>query len=173
MLAVYLLWLKQTFYLDDFFMKLGIKKIHENEWQVHIGCAKVKLDRFSIELLNITLDHLAALESGQSHSILTSYVLLAEKMLKLDTTGVQTLVHEVNNQDLLKLLQVANNQPLTDYVVANVGGILSKQLRADLSKAAMPGVEDAKEAIQRVIETMFQLEADGRIEFETDNQRYI
>jgi len=154
-------------------MKLGIKKIHENEWQVHIGCAMVRLDRFSIELLNITLDHLHALESGQSHSVLKSYVKLAEKMLKLDATGMQTLVHDVDNQDVLKLLLVAQNEELTELVVSNIGGIMAKQLTTDLKTAPMPTLDDAKEAIRRVIEKMFALEADGRIEFNDENQRYI
>ena len=55
-------------------MKIGLKKLHENEWLVHIGCAAVKMDQFSVSLLNITLEHLLALEQGESHSTLKSYI---------------------------------------------------------------------------------------------------
>lgn len=154
-------------------MKLGIKKVHENEWQVHMGYVAVKMDRFSLELLVITLDHLKALESGERHSVLISYVKLAEKMLLLNAAGLQILIRQIDNQDLLRLLQVAKNDQLTDSVLSNLGGLLSKQLAADLTTAAIPDKEDVKASIRRVVEKMFFLEADGQIEFGEESQQYI
>lgn len=154
-------------------MKLGIKKIHENEWQVHVGCTMVRLDRFSLELLNITLEHLEALESGQSHSILKSYTHLAEKVLQLSPANLQVLLRMVANEDILRLMQTAQNERLTEIILSNTGGILSKQLQADIDKSVMPSAEEVMASVRRVIEKMYQLENEGTIEFIKDDQRYI
>lgn len=154
-------------------MKLGIKKNHENEWLVQIGFATIKLDRFSIELLDITLEHLIALEHGETHSILQSYISLGLKIKDLDASGIQLLVLESDNQDLLKLMQVANDQDLNDVIIKNAGGILARQLKSDYEKSAKPDSEVAKVAIKRIVETLFNLEGEGKIEFFDENKRYI
>lgn len=154
-------------------MKLGIKKLHENEWQVHIGCAQVRLDRFSLELLNIALEHLQALESGQVHSVLKSYVRLAERLLLLSPGDLQTLLRSVANEDVLRLLLISENEALTQKVLENTGGIMAKQLQGDLEKTPKPAHEDAKAAIRRVIEKMFEFDADGVIQVQTGEERYI
>lgn len=154
-------------------MKLGIKKIHENEWVVTTGCASIRLDRFSVELLNITLEHLVALEHGQSHSVLDSYVRLGRKIKELDQAGIQLLVRTVDNQDLLKFILVAHDEALALLVMQNVGGILAKQLQTDIEKSLIPDVEEAKAAIKRIVETMFELESQGKIEFFDETTQYI
>jgi len=154
-------------------MKVGIKKIHENEWMVHIGMATIKMDLFSVQLLNISLEHSTALQKGQAHSVLTSYIKLGAKIKELDVAGVQRLIRDVDNQDLLKLLMISNDHVLTDLVLKNMGGILAKQLEADLLESLMPDVEDAKLAIKRIVEKMFALEAEGQIEFFNETTEYI
>lgn len=154
-------------------MKLGIKKNHENEWLVHIGFATIKLDRFSVELLNITLEHLIALEHGETHSILQSYIAMGLKIKDLGAAGIQMLVLESDNQDLLRLMQVAKDQDLHDVIIKNAGGILARQLKSDFEKSAMPDDEVAKESIKRIVETLFRLETQGKIEFYDENKRYI
>lgn len=154
-------------------MKLGIKKNHENEWLVHIGFATVKLDRFSVELLNITLEHLIALDHGETHSILHSYIAMGLKIKELDAAGIQLLVLESDNQDLLKLMQVAEDKDLNDAIIKNAGGILARQLKSDFEKSAKPDEDVAKEAIKRIVETLFTLETQGKIEFYDENKRYI
>jgi len=154
-------------------MKLGIKKVHENEWLIHIGYASIKMDRFSVELLNITLEHLIALEHDQSHSILNSYIQLGRKIKELAPAGVQMLVRAIDNQDLLKLVQVADDAILTEMIIENVGSILAKQLNSDLEKSIMPTEADAKVAIKRVVEKLFELESQGKIEFMDEMTHYI
>lgn len=154
-------------------MKLGIKKNHENEWLVHIGFATVKLDRFSVELLNITLEHLIALDHGETHSILQSYIAMGLKIKELDAAGIQLLVLESDNQDLLRLMQVAEDKELNDAIIKNAGGILARQLKSDFEKSAKPDTDVAKEAIKRIVETLFTLETQGKIEFYDENKRYI
>lgn len=154
-------------------MKLGIKKLNENEWQVHIGNAMIRMDRFSLELLNITLEHLQALESGQVHSVFKSYVHLSERLMLLSATDMQTLLRSVANEDVLAILLVANNQSLNEKVLANTGGILAKQLQADIEKTSMPSQEAAKEAIRRVIEKMYEFDGNGLIQLQAAEERYI
>ncbi|MBD3821475.1 MAG: hypothetical protein IE914_04350 [Thiotrichales bacterium] len=154
-------------------MKLGIKKLHENEWQVHIGNAMIRMDRFSLELLNIALEHLQALESGQVHSVLKSYVHLADHLMMLSPSDLQTLLRAIANEDVLILLLTANNPDLNEKVLSNTGGILAKQLQADLERTPMPNHDVAKAAIRRVIEKMYEFDGDGIIQVQTGEERYI
>ncbi|WP_373017572.1 FliG C-terminal domain-containing protein [Thiomicrorhabdus sp.] len=154
-------------------MKVGIKKLHENEWQVHMGCASVKMDRFSVALLHITLEHLMALEHGESHSTLKSYVKLGLKLDDLDDLGLQKVLSEVDSKAVLDLLILANQSDFTERVLSNMGGILSRQLQADLASVEMPLEQQAKESIKHLVEKMFDLEASGKIEFIKEDTQYI
>lgn len=154
-------------------MKVGIKKVHENEWLVHVGYLSIKLDRFSVEILNISLEGVLALQSGQCHSELTSYVCLASKMKTLDDAGIQLLLREVDNQDMFKFMMVANNEEVTVKLFKNMGSILARQLQQDMKKAPMPELDEAKKAIRRIVEIMFTLEASGKIQFVSEETQYI
>lgn len=154
-------------------MEVGLQKLHENEWLVHIGCAKIKMDRFSVALLQITLEHLIASEKGESHSTLQGYIRLGLRMKKLSDLHLQKLLRELRNEDLIVLLKVAQDHELNQKVLHNVGGIMAKQLENDLRAEALPAEEEVKEAIRRVVEVTFKLEGQGDIEFISDTVRYI
>ncbi len=154
-------------------MKIGIKKNHESEWLVHIGCASVKMDPFSLALLEIMLEHLLALEQGESHSTLKSYVKLGLKIKTLPDLECQKFLREVEVKDLLDLMMVANDRELNTLILRNMGGILEKQLKGDLMTAEIPTEEHAKRAIKRIVEALFELEGRGEIEFRTEKTRYI
>jgi hypothetical protein len=154
-------------------MKVGIKKIHENEWLVHIGFASVHLDRFSLELLSITLDHVRALEHGEAHSILDSYVQLAMRIKELNDKGLQQLTRAVENRDLLHLMLLAQDDALNDCILKNVGGMVAKQLTSDLKKAEEVDETTSKETVTRVVKTLFELETQGQIEFYNEATQYI
>jgi flagellar motor switch protein FliG len=154
-------------------MKVGIRKVQENEWLVHIGFANMHLDRFSVELLAITLEHVRALEHGETHSILNSYVQLALRIKELDDKGLQRLTREVESQDLLELMVLAQDTDMNERIMKNLGSMVAKQLRSDLIKADSVSERAGKEAVKRVIETMFALETQGIIEFYNDTTQYI
>jgi len=154
-------------------MKVGIKKLHENEWLVHIGCGAVKLDQFSVALLNITLEHLLALDEGAEHSTLSSYVNLGLRIKELKPVHMQKLLRELDTKDLLVMMLLAKDDALNQQVLANIGGILSKQLDRDLAAVQVPEEEEAKSAIRRIVEKTFELESLGKIEFTTEDTRYI
>lgn len=154
-------------------MKVGIKKIQENEWLVHIGCGAVKMDQFSVALLNITLEHLLALEAGTQHSTLDSYVKLGLRMKALSSVNMQKLLRVLDSKDLLIMMLLAQDEALNAAIMSNIGGILSKQLEADLATAIIPADSLAKEAIRRIVERTFELESLGQIEFISEETRYI
>ena len=154
-------------------MQVGIKKLHENEWLVHVGCARIKMDRFSIELLNITLEHLAMLEHGQSHSSYKSYVKLGLRLNNLDDRNLQKALSAMDSVDLLNLLLVANEPEFTQRVLHNLGGILAKQLQSDLETTAVPEELVARTSIQTIVEKMFAMDGSGEIEFIKENTKYI
>ncbi len=154
-------------------MKIGIKKVHESEWLIQIACASVKMDPFSLALLEIMLEHLLALEHGESHSTLKSYVKLGLKIKTLPDVECQKFLREVEVKDLLDLMMVAEDRELNTLILKNIGSILAKQLKTDLMKAIVPTEAHAKRAIKRIVEKLFELEGRGEIEFRTDNTRYI
>lgn len=154
-------------------MRVGIKKIQENEWLVHIGPAAVKMDQFSVSLLNITLEHMLALEQGTTHSTLTSYVKLGLRMKELKPLDMQKLLHELDNKDVVLMLLAAGDRNLNQAIIDNSGTILAKQIQLDLQTSSMPEKEVAKDAIRRIVEKMFELEGKGQIEFINENTRYI
>ncbi len=154
-------------------MKIGIKKIHESEWLIQIGCASVKLDQFSLALLEIMLEHLLALEHGEHHSTLKSYVKLGLKIKTLPDIECQAFLQEVDTKDLLELMMIADDRALNTLIINNIGGILAKQLKTDLMVATVPTEAHAKRAIKRIVEKLFEMESRGEIEFRTDSTRYI
>ncbi|WP_321326251.1 FliG C-terminal domain-containing protein [Thiomicrorhabdus sp.] len=154
-------------------MKVGIKKLQENEWLVHIGCGAIKMDQFSVALLNITLDHLLALEQGAEHSTLKSYVKLGLRIKCLKPIDLQKLLRAVDSQDVLIMMLLADDSELNEIVLANIGSILSKQIERDLLTSSLPADNLVKEAVRRIVEKTFELEAKGDIEFTTENVHYI
>lgn len=154
-------------------MKVGIQKVHENEWLVQMGCAIMRLDRFSVELLNITLEHMLALAHGENHSTLKSYIKLGLKLKQLSPNDMQVVIREISHQDLVVLLGLAKDQSLTDKVLENVGAILAKQIESDLLNNPLPEHEEAKRSVQRLIEKLFELDSNGKIEFIDENTQYI
>ncbi len=154
-------------------MKVGIKKIHENEWQVIVGFTAIKMDHFSVELLNMTLEHLVALDSGKKHSILKSYISLGLRLNQIDDIGMQKLAREVESEDLLTLMQATKSSQLEKHIMKNVGINLAQQLQIDLKASSKVDVESTKEGIRRVIIKMFELEAKGEIEFSLTEATYI
>ena len=154
-------------------MKVGIKKLHESEWLVHVGNASIKLDHFSVALLNITLEHLLALQHGDEHSTLKSYIGLGLRLKQLKSTDMQKFIQTIENKDLLNLMLVANDREFNDKVMENVGGILSKQFETDLAGATMPEMQQAKESIKKIVERLFELEGLGQLEIINEETRYI
>ncbi|MBN2646375.1 MAG: hypothetical protein JXR44_01160 [Thiotrichales bacterium] len=154
-------------------MQVGLKKRHENEWLVQIGCASIPLDHFSLALLDITLEHLLALERGEQHSTLQSYLKLGLRLKQLSAADLQKGLREVASADISVLLRLAADESLTHAVLQNSGAILARQIQDDLKSPALPSEDEAKAAIRRLMEKVFELEAKGVIEWVNEQTRYI
>lgn len=154
-------------------MKVGIKKVHDDEWLVHIGNAVVKLDHFSVEVLNITIENLMALEHGDRYSTLDSYIRLAQRIKELKEVDIQKFVPMMDSRHILNLMMVAEDQELNNKIITNMGAMLAKQFEDDLGSAEVPDEETAKESIKLIIEKMFALEAQGQIEVVSEQTEYI
>ncbi|GKT12574.1 MAG: hypothetical protein ISEC1_P1552 [Thiomicrorhabdus sp.] len=154
-------------------MKIGIKKIHESEWVVSVGHAGIRLDQFSLALLDIALNHLLALEHGETDSTLKSYIKLGLKIKDLPDLECQKLLRALETKDILVFMMVAEDPSLNALMLKNIGAILAKQLELDLVRTPAPSEEHAKKAIRRIVEKTFELEALGNIEFTSEETRYI
>lgn len=154
-------------------MKLGIKKLHENEWQLHIESAFVRVDRYSLELLQIVLGDLLEMDLGHSTSVIAGHEKLASKLLDLDSTNLQLILRSIDNEDLLKMMVAVNNTKLTEQILENVGGIMSQQLESDARSISIPSDEEAIKSIKKIVEKMYELEASGKIEFKSYESRFI
>ncbi len=154
-------------------MKVGIKKIHEDEWWVEAGCATIRLNYFQVELLNIVLKQAVSLEEGGRYDLLQGFVQLSHKLALLSDGDLQLLLREVDDQDLSRLLQVLDDEALKARLLRNVGPLVAKQLQQDLQSDRQLDEESVKCSIERIMRHAFALEEQGRIEFQTEVTEYI
>ena len=154
-------------------MKVGIRKVHEDEWWVEAGCATVRLTYFQVELLNIVLQEAVRLSEGGEYDLLTGFIKLAHKLDLLSDEDLQKVLRAVDDRDLALLLRTLKEGDFRSRVLRNVGPLLAKQLEQDLNAQAPLDVDAAKGAIERIMRTAFAMEARGEIEFQTTVTEYI
>jgi flagellar motor switch protein FliG len=85
-----------------------------------------------------------------------------EDLMQLDNRGMQALLKEVAREDLLLSLKTASPE-LAKKIFANVSSRAAEILREDLETAAPARLTDVEAAQGRVIATMRELEAEGKI----------
>ncbi|WP_294949116.1 FliG C-terminal domain-containing protein [Sulfurivirga sp.] len=154
-------------------MKVGIRKVHEDEWWVEIGCATLRLNYFQVELLNIVLKEALRLAEGGEYDLLKGFVSLSHKLNLLSDTDLQLLLRQVDDQDLALWLRVLDDAALRERVLHNVGPLVARQLEQDLAEEQPVETEAAMAAIERIMRRAFELDARGEIEFQTEVTEYI
>jgi len=152
-------------------MKVGIKRVSESEWLVHIEFAWIRLDRFSVELLNMSLEN--AVTQNSSAHLLHSYLKLGLKLDELDDRGLQKVLRVLDPRDLVVLLQAVKQPVFTNRLLNNMGGLLAKQVERDLQNNEMPTEDAIKQSIRRIAEKTFDLEQKGEVEFFNEHTQYI
>jgi hypothetical protein len=152
-------------------MKVGVKRLSEAEWQVRVGCAWIRMDRFSIELLNMSLE--SAADQANGVHLLQSYLKLGLQMQELDDKGLQRLLRELDPKDVEVFLVAAKDKTFTERVLKNMGGLLVKQMEQDMSQLPQPTEDEIKQSVRRIAEKMFELEQQGEIEFFDEYTQYI
>ena len=154
-------------------MKVGIRKVHEDEWWVEAGCATIRLNYFQVELLNIVLKQAVSLGEGTRYDLLRGFVHLSHKLKLLSDEDMQLLLRQVDDRDLAHLLRVLDDQALKERILRNVGPLVAKQLQQDLQQEASIDEEAVKSSIERIMRQAFELEGQGKIEFQTEVTEYI
>jgi len=154
-------------------MKVGIRKVHEDEWWVEAGCATVRLNYFQVELLNIVLKEAVQLTEGGQYDLLAGFVKLAHKLDLLSDEDLQKVLRAVDDRDLALMLRALNEGDFHARILRNVGPLVAKQLEQDLNASAPLDADEAKAAIERIMRVAFEMEAKGEIEFQTAVTEYI
>jgi flagellar motor switch protein FliG len=85
-----------------------------------------------------------------------------EDLIKLDNRGMQALLKEVAREDLLLGLKTASPE-LSQKIFANISSRAAEILREDLETAGPARLADVEEAQSKIVATMRELEADGKI----------
>lgn len=154
-------------------MKVGVQKVHDNEWLVQIGNAIMRMDRLSVELLSIALEGMLELEEGERYSSFKSYLILGMRLKNISPSDMQLLSRELNHHDLVTLLGYAQDQELTSLILKSMGNLLAKQMELDLLNNPLLEGNEARDALRRVVEKFFEMVGDGRIELLDENTQYI
>jgi hypothetical protein len=155
-------------------MKVGIRKVHEDQWWVEVGCATIRLNYFQVELLNIVLKQAVSLNEGGRFDLLQGFVKLTHKLSLLSDEDLQLLLRQVSDQDLSRMLRMLDDASLKERILQNVGPLLARQLMQDLADEQVNVDEEAvKAAIERIMRQAFALEEQGKIEFQSEVTEYI
>jgi flagellar motor switch protein FliG len=85
-----------------------------------------------------------------------------EDLMQLDNRGMQALLKEVAREDLLLSLKTASPE-LSQKIFSNVSSRAAEILREDLDTAGPARLSDVEAAQGKVVATMRELEADGKI----------
>lgn len=85
-----------------------------------------------------------------------------EDCLQFDNRSMQTLLKEVAREDLLLGLKTAS-PALSEKIFANVSSRAAEILREDLSSSGPARLKDVEAAQQRIVASVRDLEADGKL----------
>lgn len=85
-----------------------------------------------------------------------------EDVLKIDDTGLQMVLKEVNNEDLLLGLKTASDA-LKDKIFNNMSERASMMLKEDLEALGPTKISDVEKAQQKVVNVCKRLEEEGKI----------
>jgi flagellar motor switch protein FliG len=85
-----------------------------------------------------------------------------EDCLQLDNRAMQALLKEVPREDLLLALKTAS-PALSEKIFANVSSRAAEILREDMASSGPARLADVEAAQARVVATLKDLEADGKI----------
>jgi len=85
-----------------------------------------------------------------------------EDILKIDDNGVQLVLKEINQEDLLIALKTASDA-LKDKLFGNMSERAALMLKEDLESLGPTKISEVEKAQQKVIATCKKLEEDGKI----------
>ncbi|NIQ03831.1 MAG: flagellar motor switch protein FliG [Nitrospinaceae bacterium] len=85
-----------------------------------------------------------------------------EDILKLDDQGVQMVLKEISQEDLLISLKTASDE-LKDIIFSNMSERASTMLKEDLEALGLTKISDVERAQQKIVSAVKRLEDEGRL----------
>jgi flagellar motor switch protein FliG len=85
-----------------------------------------------------------------------------EDILKIDDHGVQMMLKEISQEDLLISLKTASEE-LIDKIFSNMSERASTMLKEDLEAMGLTKITDVERAQQKIVSVIKRLEEEGRI----------
>ena len=85
-----------------------------------------------------------------------------EDILKIDDHGVQLMLKEISQEDLLVSLKTASEE-LIDKIFSNMSERASTMLKEDLEAMGLTKITEVERAQQKIVSVVKRLEEDGRI----------
>ncbi|MFQ5716535.1 MAG: flagellar motor switch protein FliG [Nitrospinales bacterium] len=95
-----------------------------------------------------------------------------EDVLKVDDSGLQLVLKDVNQEDLLIALKTAS-EPLKEKIFNNMSERASLMLKEDLESLGPTKISDVEKAQQKIISTCKRLEEEGRIALGGGSDEYV
>ena len=85
-----------------------------------------------------------------------------EDILKIDDHGVQLILKEISQEDLLISLKTASDE-LTDKIFSNMSERASTMLKEDLEALGLTKITEVERAQQKIVSIVKRLEEEGRL----------
>ena len=92
-----------------------------------------------------------------------------EDLIKIDDTGIQLLIKEINQEELLTALKTASDE-LKEKLYTNIGLVM---LKDQLKGLGPTKISDIKKAQQNIIKVCKQLEKEGKIFLSGQRDDYV
>lgn len=93
-----------------------------------------------------------------------------DDVLKLSDKDIRELIKEINKEDLVRSLKVAE-QGLKDKIFKNMSSRAAEMLKEDIELMPPIRLSDVEKAQKKIIETAKRLESEGKITIARDNEK--
>lgn len=155
-------------------MKMAIKKVHDDEWHLIVGPVALRMNHFSLELVNVLLKNtLTGDDNANVDPVMKGYYSILKQLQNLRLQDLQRLLQEVNTNDILTLASGVPDDELVQTLIKNVGPLISRQIEQDLKNGIHPSDEQVKKAIQQIMTKTYQMEQSGELEFISEETEYL
>lgn len=93
-----------------------------------------------------------------------------DDILKLTDKDIRELIKEINKEDLIRSLKVAEHE-LKDKIFKNMSSRAAEMLKEDIELMPPIRLSEVEEAQKKIIETAKRLESEGKITIARDNEK--
>ena len=93
-----------------------------------------------------------------------------DDILKLSDKDIRELIKEINKEDLIRSLKVAE-QEMKDKIFGNMSSRAAEMLTEDIELMPPIRLSEVEEAQKKIIETAKRLESEGKITIARDNEK--